>query len=186
MQNPGILTTEMVSGPGTSCLVRDQFVTPPSNCHEPERLHRLIRHLPWPTIPAMPARSENLPVLELRLTDVLLDFERLDEAWPKGRGAVERARTGRQREDALSEIVTLHQRIVAGRAETLADAAAQLRRLAVMADERPTAHALLAPPSARQLVASVLVVVEREADGAGIGEAAAQGHGQPRSTRPAP
>ncbi len=34
-------------------------------------------------------------------------------------------------------------------------------------------HALLASPDARGLVASVLAVVEREADVAGIGEAAA-------------
>ena len=32
----------------------------------------------------MPAASETLPVLEQRLTERLLDFERLDEAWPKG------------------------------------------------------------------------------------------------------
>ncbi len=80
--------------------------------------------------------------------------------------AVERAEIGRRRENALSEIVEFHQRIVAGHAETLADAAAQLRRLVVMADERPDAHALLAPPNVRQLVASVLAVIERAANGA--------------------
>ncbi len=47
---------------------------------------------------------------------------------------------------------------------------AQLRRLVVLADERPGAHALLAPPSARSLVASVLAVVEREAEGGEQGE----------------
>ncbi len=114
----------------------------------------------------MLAPSSSLVTLEQQLTDALLDFERLDEAWPRGRNAIERAEIGRRREEALPEIVTLHQRIVAGHAETLADAAAQLRRLVVMADERPTAHALLAPPSARLLVASVLAVVERVVDGA--------------------
>ena len=118
----------------------------------------------------MPGPAESPAALELRLTDVLLDFERLDDAWPKGATAVERAQIGRRREDALSEIVVLHQRIVAGRAETLADAAAQLRRLAVMADERPDPHALLAPPGARSLVASVLAVVERAVEGMGPGE----------------
>ncbi len=39
---------------------------------------------------------------------------------------------------------------------------------------------------ARRLVASVLAVVERAVEAAGIGEAAAQGRGQPRSTSPAP
>ena len=60
----------------------------------------------------MPVPSESLPVLEQRLAERLLDFERLDEAWPKGRTAVERAEIGRQREDALSEIVALRDRIV--------------------------------------------------------------------------
>jgi hypothetical protein len=39
--------------------------------------------------------------------------------------------------------------------------------------DEPRPHALLASPDVRGLVASVLAVVEREADGAGIGEAAA-------------
>ncbi len=38
----------------------------------------------------MPAASETLPVLEQRLTERLLDFERLDEAWPRGRSAIKR------------------------------------------------------------------------------------------------
>ncbi len=117
--------------------------------------------------------SESPAVLEHQLVGHLLDFETLDAAWPKGRTAVERAEIGRRREDALSEIVALHRRIVAGRAETLADAAAQLRRLVVMAEERPEPHALLAPPNARRLVASVLAVVERAAPAAEIGEATA-------------
>ena len=32
----------------------------------------------------MPAASETLVALERRLTERLLDFGRLDEAWPKG------------------------------------------------------------------------------------------------------
>ncbi len=72
----------------------------------------------------MPGPSETLPALEQRLTDRLLTFELLDEAWPKGRIAVERADTGRRSEDALSGIVALGDRIVTARAETLADAAA--------------------------------------------------------------
>ena len=76
----------------------------------------------------MPAPSETLPVLEQRLAERLLDFERLDEAWPRGRTAIERAEIGRQREDALSRIVALRDLIVTTRAETLADAAVQFRR----------------------------------------------------------
>ena len=83
----------------------------------------------------MPAASKPLPALEQRLAERLLDFERLDEAWPRGRTAIERADTGRQRQEALYEIITLRQRIATSRAETLADAAVQLRRLVVMAEE---------------------------------------------------
>ncbi len=67
----------------------------------------------------MPAASETLPVLEQRLTKRLLAFERLDEAWPRGRTAIERAETGRQREDALSGIVALRDRF--GRLVSRAD-----------------------------------------------------------------
>ncbi len=48
----------------------------------------------------------------------------------------------------------------------MADATVQLRRLAVEAGEEPRLHALMALPDARGLVASVLAVVEREADAA--------------------
>ncbi len=77
----------------------------------------------------MPAPSETLVALEQRLAERLLDFERLYETWPRGRTAIERAEIGRHREDALSGIVALRDRIVTARAETLADAAVQLRRL---------------------------------------------------------
>ncbi len=86
--------------------------------------------------------------------------------WPHGHTAVARAEIGRRRQDVLSEIVTLRNSIATGRADTLADATVQLRRLVVMADEEPRPHALLASPGARSFVASVLAVVEREADGA--------------------
>ncbi len=78
----------------------------------------------------MPGPSETLSVLEQRLAGRLLDFERLGEAWPRGRTAIERAEIGRHCEDALSGIVALWNRIVTARAETLADAAVQLRRRA--------------------------------------------------------
>ena len=113
-----------------------------------------------------PATFETLPVLEEQPAGRLLAFERLDEAGLKGRTAIERAAIGRRREDALSGIVTLRQRIVTARAETPADATVQLRRLVVMAEEAPRPHALLASPDVRRLVAPVLDVVERavEAD----------------------
>ena len=54
----------------------------------------------------MPGPSKALPALEQRLVERLLDFERLDEAWPNGCTPIERAEIGRHREDALSEIAT--------------------------------------------------------------------------------
>ncbi len=43
----------------------------------------------------MPGPSETHPALEQRLAERLLDFELLDEAWPRGRTAIERAESGR-------------------------------------------------------------------------------------------
>ncbi len=103
--------------------------------------------------------------LEQQLAAALIRFDDLDAAWPRGRNAVERAGIGRRREEALSEIMVLRQRIATGRALTLADAAVQLRRLAVEAEEEgPGLRGLLGEPDMRGLVASVLAVVEREAD----------------------
>ncbi len=113
----------------------------------------------------MPDHADCPAVLDQCLTDALLDFERLDDAWPRGRTAIERAEIGRQRSVALLDVETLQLRIMRARAATLADAAVQLRRLMVSADVEPRPHALLAPPDARSLVASVLAVVEREVDG---------------------
>jgi hypothetical protein len=44
----------------------------------------------------MPGPSETLPVFDQRLAERLLAFELLDEAWPRGRTANERAKIGRQ------------------------------------------------------------------------------------------
>ncbi len=44
----------------------------------------------------MPGPSETLPALDQRLAGRLLAFDLLDEAWPKGRTAIERAEIGRQ------------------------------------------------------------------------------------------
>ncbi len=58
----------------------------------------------------MPAASQTLVDLEQHLAARLLALDCLDEAWPSGRTAIERAEIRRQREDALSEIITLRQR----------------------------------------------------------------------------
>ena len=89
---------------------------------------------------------------------------RRNVAWPHAPHVLDRAKIGRRREEALSGIVALRGRIVTAHAETLADAAVQLRRLVVMVEEEHRAHALLASPDVHRLLASVLAVVEREAD----------------------
>ena len=112
----------------------------------------------------MPTPANSLVDLECHLAAALIRFDELDEAWPRGRTAIERADLGRQREDALSGIVALRVRIVTSRAETLAEAAVQLRRLAIEAEaEGSSLRELLAEPDMRRLVASVLAVVERGA-----------------------
>ncbi len=50
----------------------------------------------------MPGPSETLPVLEEQPVECLLDFERLDEAWPRGRTAIERAGPPRTPDNATS------------------------------------------------------------------------------------
>ncbi len=89
---------------------------------------------------------------------------RRNAAWPHAPHVLERAKIDRQRSDTLSEIGRLQQRIVQAQAVSLEDAAVQLRRLVVMAEETPRPRALLTSPVARGLLASVLAVVEREAD----------------------
>ncbi len=42
----------------------------------------------------MPGPSESLVALEQRVVDQLLAGEHLDEAWPRGRTAIERAENG--------------------------------------------------------------------------------------------
>ncbi len=46
----------------------------------------------------MPAASETFVALEHQLAERRLAFERLDEAWPHGRNALDRAAMGRRRE----------------------------------------------------------------------------------------
>ena len=111
----------------------------------------------------MPGPSETLPVLEQRLTERLLAFELLDEVWPRGRTAIERAEMGRERaENSPPTFTILNSR------ETLQARFRQRRPpLAAGADEvwkveEPRPHALLAPPDMRGLGVSFLAVIERE------------------------
>ncbi len=77
----------------------------------------------------MPAPSGHLVDLEQQLAGLLVQFEILGEAWPVAPRAVDRASIGREHSLALDTIGALQRRITVARAETLADAAVQLRRL---------------------------------------------------------
>lgn len=109
----------------------------------------------------MSGASETLPALEQRLAERLLAFERHDAAWPHVPYVLDRARIGQQRDDTLSEISRLQQRIVTAQAVTIEDAAVQLRRLKVWMGTRDTVS--------ERLLASVLAVVEREANVVNLG-----------------
>ncbi len=103
----------------------------------------------------MPVPSGHLVDLEQQLAGLLVQFEILSEAWPVAPRAVDRASIGREHSLALDAIGALQRRITVVRAETLADAAVQLRRLGAMAGDDD--------PEMMLLVASVLAVVERVA-----------------------
>ena len=69
----------------------------------------------------MSGPSETLPALEQRFAEHLLAFVFLNEAWPYGLTAIERAQIGRQRNGVLAEIAALQKRISSVPSVTLAD-----------------------------------------------------------------
>ncbi len=64
---------------------------------------------------------------EAELTELLLEHERLEAAWPKGPTAIDRARIGRRLEEVLDDIAEIHELIADARPRTLAGAAVLLR-----------------------------------------------------------
>ncbi len=80
----------------------------------------------------MPAAD--LPALERRLEACLIELERLYEARPRMSDALARAGAGQRIDELLDEIAELQQEVEKSPAETLADAAVQLRRLAAWID----------------------------------------------------
>ncbi len=118
----------------------------------------------------VPAASKKpgagLVELERQLEGALIEYERLREAWPKEPGAVARAEIGRQVEDALGRIYGLHHAITRTQAETLPDAAVQLRRLAALFDGQGASILSLQAAlegqneTAQRLLASALAAVE--------------------------
>ncbi len=72
---------------------------------------------------------------EAELTELLLEHERLEAAWPKGETPLERARIGRRLEEVLDDIAEIHELIADARPRTLAGAAVVHRRaLAAIGD----------------------------------------------------
>ncbi len=118
-------------------------------------------------VPAASTRpSATLVEMELELTRLLIEYDDLETAWPKEPGAVARAEIGRQVEDALGRIYELHHAITGAQAETLPDAAVQLRRLAALFDGQGAPILSLQAAlegqneTAQRLLASALAAVE--------------------------
>lgn len=115
-------------------------------------LHPSLAQPPAPT----PHADADLVVAEHELHEFVIEVDALYVLWPKGKGAVQRARIGRRIEDALSRIAELYGVITSTQPETLQGAAVQLRRALAMIEDTNV--------SARRLIDSALNVVEASAD----------------------
>ncbi len=115
---------------------------------------------------ALKKSGAGLVDLERELETLLVEYESLSLAWPKEPHAVARAEIGRQVEDALGRIYELHRAITRAQAETLPDAAVQLRRLAALFDGQGASILSLQAAlegqneTAQRLLASALAAVE--------------------------
>ena len=78
------------------------------------------------------AVAEGLVEKERELTRLLIEYDKLKTAWPKGDHVLVRARIGRQVADALARIDDLEFDIMATPARTPAEAAVRHRRLAAL------------------------------------------------------
>ena len=70
--------------------------------------------------------------MERELIRVLIEYDDLRTAWPKGRHVLVRARIGRQVADVLSRIDALEHAIATTPARTRAEAAVRHRRLSAL------------------------------------------------------
>ena len=111
--------------------------------------------------------------MELELTRLLIEYDELETAWPKGRHVLVRARTGRQAADALLRIADLQHAIATTPARTVPEAAVHLRRLAALFEgwDNPLRRLLMPDnddgQTARRLLASALTAVEAAEAGKG-------------------
>ena len=78
------------------------------------------------------AGADGLVEMERELIRVLIEYDKLKTAWPKGRHVLVRARIGRQVADALARIDDLEHAIATTPARTPAEAAVRCRRLAAL------------------------------------------------------
>ena len=101
----------------------------------------------------VPMPAADLPALETRLEACLIELERLHQVRPSLPDALGRAGAGQRIDELLDEIAVLQQEVEKSPAETLADAAVQLRRLAAWIDG--------ANEVPERLLASALRAVER-------------------------
>ena len=103
--------------------------------------------MPAPTLDTVTDNPDAaLLAWEAELEALMVEWADLDDAWPKGKTAMERYEIGCRHRDCLARIREIQQAIVDTEARTVAGAAVQLRRLEVLLDreDRATAIRLLA------------------------------------------
>jgi len=84
-------------------------------------------------VPAASTRpSATLVEMERELTRLLIEYDELEAAWPKGGHVLVRAEIGRQVADALSRIDDLEHAIATTPARTRAEGAVRKRRLSAL------------------------------------------------------
>ncbi len=76
--------------------------------------------------------ADGLVEMERKLTRLLIEYDELRTAWPKGGHVLVRARIGRQVADALARIDDLEHDIITTPARTPAEAAVRRRRIAAL------------------------------------------------------
>ena len=113
---------------------------------------------PTPT-PVTNHPDADLVAWKAELEAVMIEWAELDDAWPKGRTAMERYEIGCRHRDCLARIRDIQESIVATEAHTVAGAAVQLRRLEVMLDREDRAAAV-------RLLASALGALEAQSGAA--------------------
>ncbi len=113
---------------------------------------------PSPSQPTAPAPHGDAALVdaERELHSLVIEVDELYAMWPKGKGAVERARIGRRIDDALARVSEIYGVITSAQPVTLQGAAVQFRRALAMLEDKDIAVA-------QRLIDSALNVVEASA-----------------------